>query len=201
MTSLRTGLLLAAVALVVAAPAFATRNAPANGEWISFGVPTRINVGSTGPFYMMGNDMGAARRRRRCTSGPTWSRRTGKSFTPWSSWPRRTSVRSSASWPRGAARTRCGSPTARCLSSAQALRNRAHEVGLDGRAKPAVPSVPMLAFVPELIDLDARQGKRGCKDRELQIRGDVCARRAGTVATTSVRLATNALVTKLATRR
>jgi hypothetical protein len=58
MTSRRTGLLLAAV-LVVSAPAFATRNASANGEWISFGVPTRINVGSTGAFYMMGNDMGS----------------------------------------------------------------------------------------------------------------------------------------------
>lgn len=39
--------------------AHATRDAPADGEWISFGVPTRLNVGTQGHFYMLGSDQGA----------------------------------------------------------------------------------------------------------------------------------------------
>lgn len=50
----------AIIALGVMTPSVvnATRNGNANGDWISMGIPTRINVGSTGLFYMSGNDHG-----------------------------------------------------------------------------------------------------------------------------------------------
>jgi hypothetical protein len=48
--------MLALCGLSVAANA--TTNAGSNGQWISIGVPTRINVGSAGFFYLTGNDHG-----------------------------------------------------------------------------------------------------------------------------------------------
>lgn len=47
------------LAFLAAVPAHAGRDAPANGEWIGFGVPNRLNVGTVGHFYMLGSDHGA----------------------------------------------------------------------------------------------------------------------------------------------
>lgn len=51
--------LIVVAALISAPSAHATKNATGNGDWISVGVPTRMNVGSTGYFYLAGNDHGS----------------------------------------------------------------------------------------------------------------------------------------------
>jgi hypothetical protein len=47
------------IAFLATAPAHAGRDASANGGWIGFGVPKRLQVGTLGHFYMVGSDQGA----------------------------------------------------------------------------------------------------------------------------------------------
>jgi hypothetical protein len=45
--------------LLIPLTTHATTNATANGQWISLGVPTNVYMGTTGSFYLTGDDMGS----------------------------------------------------------------------------------------------------------------------------------------------
>ena len=58
MGGLYRALAITALALSFGFASQAEINATAAGQWISIGIPSRMNVGTTGQFYLIGNDHG-----------------------------------------------------------------------------------------------------------------------------------------------